>query len=174
MALAIVFGAYFGYSLLHFHVVHRPDQLQSFPSHILAQHVVDLRRMALDVFLGELLGQLLVTDLQPGFLNGRKDLTGRPVRGPHRPLEGERPVLVVLALSGEERDLHESGVNELPRLDVWSQPRRTDRGILLGTLLLPLHRLLLLLGKLTNDSNKVLDLRHDSRSADIAATKRGD
>ena len=45
---------------------------------------------------------------------------------------------------------------------MWSQPWRTDRGILPGTLLLPLHRLLLLLGKLTNDSNKVLDLRHDS------------
>ena len=33
--------------------------------------------MALDIFLGELLGQLLVTDLQRGFLKGRKDLIGR-------------------------------------------------------------------------------------------------
>ena len=82
-----------------FHVVHRPDQLQSFSSQILAQHVVDLRRVALDVFLGELLGQLLVTDLQPGFLNGRQDLIGRP----DRPLEGERQVLLVLALEGSSR-----------------------------------------------------------------------
>ena len=119
--------------------------------------------MALDVFLGKLLGQLLVTDLQPGSLSGREDPRCRPVRGPHRPLEGECPVLVVLALSREEGIFTNRVIDELPRLDVRSQPQRTDRGILLDTLLLPLHLLmLLLLGKLTNDSNKVLDLRHDS------------
>ena len=40
-------------------------ELQGISFHILAQHVVDLRRMAVDIFRGKLLGQLLITDLQP-------------------------------------------------------------------------------------------------------------
>ena len=70
---------------------------------------------------------------------------------------------VVLALSGKERDLHESGVDDLPRPDVRFKTWRADSGILLAGLLLPLYLLMLLLpGKLTSDSDKLLHLRHQS------------